>query len=144
MPVRSLNSAVFKWPDREAVLAAARAWAGSLSLCDPSVRSVFCVGSCARGDWGVGSDLDLVAVVDSSEKPFQRRSVDWDLNSLPVQADLLVYPQEEWERLQKEGGRFAGTLAAEGLWLFSRPANAPARGNIRGTSTTSTDFADCP
>ena len=144
MPVRYLNSSVFRWPSRAEVEAALRPWVEAQAAQHPEVLRLGCFGSFARGDWGVGSDLDLVAVVDSSEKPFQRRSVDWDLNSLPVQADLLVYTQEEWERLQKEGGRFAGTLAAEGLWLFSRPADAPARGTIRGTSTTSTDFADCP
>jgi hypothetical protein len=44
----------------------------------------------------MGSDLDLLAVVDSSELPFERRSVSWNLNGLPVQADLLVYTTEEW------------------------------------------------
>jgi predicted nucleotidyltransferase len=47
-------------------------------------------GSYARGDWGVGSDLDLVVIVEASAEPFERRAV-------PV--DLLVYTRAEWTRL---------------------------------------------
>jgi predicted nucleotidyltransferase len=75
-------------------------------------------GSCARGDWGVGSDLDLVAVLEDSALPFDRRSFDWDLTTLPVPADLVVYTRAEWERLQSEAGRFARTLARETVWLI--------------------------
>jgi uncharacterized protein len=75
-------------------------------------------GSYARGDAGVGSDLDLVAVVDSSPEPFERRALAWDLSSLPVPAEILVYTQAEWERLQQQGGRFARTLQEETRWLW--------------------------
>lgn len=33
----------------------------------------------ARGDWGVGSDVDLVAVVAAAESPFEHRALEWDL-----------------------------------------------------------------
>jgi hypothetical protein len=49
----------------------------------------------------VGSDLDLIAVVESSPEPFERRALAWDLNTLPVSAELLVYTRPEWERLQR-------------------------------------------
>lgn len=75
-------------------------------------------GSYARGDWGVGSDLDLIAVVAGSDQAFERRAVAFDLLSLPVPADLLVYTREEWERLQAGGGRFARTLSAEVVWIY--------------------------
>jgi hypothetical protein len=74
-------------------------------------------GSYARGDWGVGSDLDLIAVVQSSEAPFERRALEWETSSLPVPTELLVYTREEWERLRGEGGRFFRTLARETVWL---------------------------
>lgn len=47
----------------------------------------------ARGDAGVGSDLDLEAVVEQSALPFERRAVEWDLQSLPVPGDLLSQPK---------------------------------------------------
>jgi len=117
MPVRSLNSAVFKWPDREAVLAAARAWAGSLSLCDPSVRSVFCVGSCARGDWGVGSDLDVIVIVDDAElSPVERRRR-YEPTHVPVPADVWVYTRSEWSALAGHSPHLARRLEGERLDL---------------------------
>jgi predicted nucleotidyltransferase len=74
-------------------------------------------GSYARGDWGVGSDLDLIAVVTSSNAPFERRSVEYDLTALPVPAEILVYTEEEWEALRQRGGRFVETIDAESIWL---------------------------
>src|SRR5262249_15348962 len=59
-------------------------------------------GSYARGDWGVGSDLDLVALVLDSPSRFDQRSLFWDLKALPVSADLVVYTLEEWRRLKAE------------------------------------------
>jgi len=106
------------------VQSALDAWAEVAAAQHPELLRLGCFGSFARGDWGMGSDLDLVAVIDSNDKPFERRSVDWDLNGLPVPADLLVYTREEWERLQQDGGRFAETMAGETTWLFFRPAHA--------------------
>lgn len=77
-------------------------------------------GSYARGDWGVGGDLDLVAVVDTSDQPYERRALSFDLLEFPVPAELLVYTVSEWDRLRSEGGRFARVLAAETVWLYVR------------------------
>ena len=99
MPVRSLGSAVFTWPDAETVTAAARAWAAEVARGTPSVVAVSYFGSYARGDWGVGSDLDLVVIVEASAEPFERRAVPFDTLRLPVPVDLLVYTRAEWARL---------------------------------------------
>lgn len=106
------------WPSRAEVAATLPGWASKAAVRHPTLLRLGCFGSFSRGNWGVGSDLDLVAVVESSENPFERRSTDWDLNELPVPADLLVYTQDEWERLVRQGGRFAATLASEVNWLF--------------------------
>jgi hypothetical protein len=37
-----------------------------------------------------------------------------------VPADRLVYSAEEWERLSRNGGRFAATSAREAIWLVTR------------------------
>ena len=76
-------------------------------------------GSYARGDWGVGSDLDLLAVVENSREPFCRRSLSWDLIPLPVQADLLVYTLSEWDHLLRENTRFAHVLQNELIWVYA-------------------------
>jgi uncharacterized protein len=120
MPTRSLNSSVLKWPDREIVDRAARKWANDQGRLRPRLKRLGYFGSYARGNWGVGSDLDLVAVVSHDSEPFERRLLDWDLNDLPVPADILVYTEEEWERLVREGGRFAQMIMREAVWLYQR------------------------
>lgn len=120
MPVRSLSSSVLKWPDRATVDQAVRRWASSQGELRPHLLRLGYFGSYARGDWGVGSDLDLVAVVRTSTEPFERRTVSWDTRPLPVPVELLVYTDAEWRRLIGEGSRFARTLASETVWVFTR------------------------
>ncbi len=117
MPVRLLGSPVLRWPDGDAVRQAAGRWARDVLTQRNDVIRLGYFGSYARGDWGVGSDLDLIAVIDSSNEPFEKRAVEWDLASLPVPTDLLVYTKEEWDSL-KQGSRFFATIAAEAVWLY--------------------------
>jgi hypothetical protein len=116
MPVRSLSSSVFAWPDARTVDRAVRQWAARMVRKNPGVVRLGYIGSYARGDWGVGSDLDLVAIVRGTTEPFERRAAAWDATDLPVPADVLVYSLEEWERLR--GTRFWKTVAKEAVWVF--------------------------
>jgi len=118
MPVRSLSSSVLVWPDHTQVDVAVRAWVVEMARQHPQLLRAAYFGSYARGDWGVGSDLDLIVVVQEAPQRFERRSLAWDLSSLPVPAELLVYTEQEWQRLQEEGGRFARTLAREVMWVY--------------------------
>ena len=118
MPVRSLNSSVLKWPSHDTVDRAVREWATEEAKKHPELLQLGYFGSYARRDWGVGSDLDLVAVVKESSEPFERRNLSWNMSSLPVPADLLVYTEKEWRSFQKKGGRFAATLNRETVWVY--------------------------
>ncbi len=119
MPVKSSTSSVLKWPDRSQVEESVRAWARRQIELRPDIIKLGYFGSYARGDAGVGSDLDLVAVVRASAEPFERRSIDWDLSGLPVPAEILVYTEAEWAELRRRGGRFARMLADEAVWLLT-------------------------
>ena len=119
MPVRSLNSSVLKWPDRNQVEESLKKWIPKVIEKHSNVLKLGYFGSYARGDWGVGSDLDLVAIVSASDEPIEARSLQWDLNELPVQAELIIYTLEEWESLRKEGRRFILTLEEETVWLYN-------------------------
>jgi len=120
MPVRSSNSSVLKWPDLKAVDRSARAWSAKQVQGQPGVLRLGYFGSYARGDWGVGSDLDLIAVIAETSEPFERRSLKWDINGLPVPADLVVYTLQEWEELQAQDTKFARMLRDETVWVFTR------------------------
>lgn len=118
MPVRSLSSSVFKWPDAQTVDQALRDWAEKVVQNRKDVLQIGYFGSYARGDWGVGSDLDLVIVVESSEQPFEKRSVEWDTTELPVPTDVLVYTKGEWLSLNQQR-RFDRTVR-EAVWVYVR------------------------
>lgn len=117
MPVRSLHSSVLKWPDRAAVHRAAEAWARRLLQEQPQVLRVGYFGSYARGDWGVGSDLDLVLLVDEAKPAFMERATAFDATELPVPADVLVYTPSEWTVLR---GRMRDRLRQEVVWVAER------------------------
>ena len=94
-------------------------WAADEVKAHPGLVRLGYFGSYARGDWGVGSDLDLIAIVRGSTEHFERRANCWNLGRLPVAADLLVYTENEWNRLVRDGGRFARTIQQEAVWITS-------------------------
>ena len=116
MPVRLLSSSVLKWPDAQLVDQAVRRWAERVTHERHDVRRIGYFGSYARGDWGVGSDFDLIIVLDHSDLPFEKRSSEWDVTELPVPTDVLVYAQDEWRALGNS--RFHQTIDHEAIWIY--------------------------
>lgn len=117
MPIRSLASSVLKWPDRDSVDAAVRSWAGREAILRPGLMRLGYFGSYADGAWGVGSDLDLLAVVATAARPFVARGRDWDLTGLPVPAEILVYTEPEWAAVVARGDRFATVMSTGVVWV---------------------------
>jgi len=62
----------------------------------------------------VGSDLDVVVIVDRAEDQFETRGASVDASSLPVPADVLVYTSDEWATLR---GRMREVLREEVVWV---------------------------
>ena len=118
MPTRSLTSSILKWPDAKSVDQAVRRWAENVVEQRQDVVRVGYFGSYARGDWGVGSDLDLIIVVERSDQPFERRAATWDTLELPVPADVLIYTNAEWQSLDRQG-RFYQTVMREARWVYT-------------------------
>jgi len=88
----------------------------------PELVRVCYFGSYARGDWGVGSDLDLLVIVDDTDVG---GAAEWDTSDIPVPVDLLLYTVGAWERLDR-AGRFHSTLMREAAWVFDRGTAATA------------------
>ena len=116
MPVRSLNSPVLKWPDARTVYKALVHWAQEAVRQSANVVRVGYFGSYARKNAGPGSDLDVVIIVETSDKPFERRAANWDLTSIPVPVDVIVYTCREWQNLDA-CSRMARILTTETVWL---------------------------
>ena len=110
MPVRSLNSSVLKWPEPQAVLHALHTWAQDIVRSHTGVLRIGYFGSLASGSWGVGSDLDLVLIVEDDTERFERRGRGFDTLALPVPVDLLVYTLKEWARMTEEGRALKGIV----------------------------------
>ncbi len=120
MPVRSLSSSVLAWPKKSRIESALKEWALELGPRSPDVLAIGYFGSYARGDWGVGSDLDLLVVVEQSDAPFERRASRLQTESLPVPVDPFVYTQSEFTDLFERGGRFPEALRRELRWVWKR------------------------
>lgn len=116
MPVRSLTSSVLKWPDLHTVQVALQQWAENVVRSRPEIVRIGYFGSYARGDWGVGSDLDLIVVVRDSDQPFETRVLALDTDALPVPVDMLVYTEDEWQALVDES-RSGRRLGREVIWV---------------------------
>ena len=120
MPVRSLNTSVLKWPDQTEADRAVRLWAAAEMGRRTDIVRLGYFGSYARGNWGVGSDIDLIAVVDETSLPFERRAVDWRLENLPIPSEILIYTIDEWQCLLSKDSRFARMLKSEVVWIYDR------------------------
>jgi predicted nucleotidyltransferase len=107
------------------VQSALRAWLVTVAASHPEARRIGYFGSYARGDWGVGSDLDVLVIAEESAVPFQRRAVRWDTRTLPVPTDLLVYTESEW-RAMRDTGRWSEKISREVIWIYSRPDSSAA------------------
>ena len=116
MPVRSSSSSVLKWPTRSEVTRVVTNWLHGLSKAGRIVHGGY-FGSYARGDAGVGSDIDIVFTVTGHDLAFERRSATFDTTHLPVPADLLVYTEEELASLANVTSRFARVLRDETVWI---------------------------
>jgi uncharacterized protein len=120
MPVKSLHSSVLKWPDKQTVEQAVRLWAQRLSREHPEILGIAYFGSYARGDWGVGSDLDVMLIITTTNLHFEVRSSVFDTRELPVPTDLLVYTLEEWRNLKRDQP-FPRRLLNEAVWIHGNP-----------------------
>ena len=93
-------------------------------LVEKAILRVSYFGSYARGNWGVGSDLDIVVIMAECELPPEQRGLAFDtITGLPVPVDLLVYTAEEWEQLRADGAAFVRGIEAEAVWV-AEPAPA--------------------
>ncbi len=117
MPVRSLSSSVLKWPDRTTVSEALQRWVERETRRNPDILKIGYYGSYAKGNWGVGSDIDIIVILKKSNRPFIYRASEWDISSLPVHADLLVYTEEEWQHLCLKSD-FYKRLTYEAVWVW--------------------------
>lgn len=91
----------------------------ALLSADPTVQRLILFGSYARGRSDLRTDLDLI-VIQESESGFLERMTELArrVGSLPVDADILVYTPQEWERVQETP--FGRSVLKEGRVLYEK------------------------
>jgi predicted nucleotidyltransferase len=81
-------------------------------------------GSYARGDWGPGSDVDVLVVI-ADLSPRERREVfdlAWDVFSeRQIRLAPLALATTEWDLLESREYRLAAEIAQDGLAIGSPP-----------------------
>lgn len=110
------------WFDSEAVRRALDAYVGSLVREHPEVDEVILFGSVAKGTAVPGSDVDLLLVLSTADRPFLDRMPRFLPTGFPVGVDVFPYTRAEIERMRAEGNRFVDTALREGVTLFRRHA----------------------
>jgi len=70
------------------------------------------------GEVNLGSDLDLIILLKKSDKPFERRGIDFDTSPLPVPTELLVYTGDEWGKLKNDENGFYPAVSREVIWIY--------------------------
>ena len=121
MPVPSLSGSVQRWPAAAEVLEQAGRWAALQRSGHPDLLAVGVFGSYGRGTAGVGSDLDLLLILQRCDEPIWDRLRRWDTGSLPLACDLLVYSLEEWHNLPRWNLKLAEALLRDTRWLGGMP-----------------------
>ena len=109
-----------RWPDRDAVVQAVTRWACRTARAHPEVVRVGIVGSYARGNWGVGSDVDILVELCACDSPFEQRALGLPVARLPVPPELLVYTTDELQHMRDDGNRFVLDADEIAVWVFTR------------------------
>ena len=112
------SSAAPKFVDRDEILGIARASARRIAAEYPSVSKIVLFGSFARGDYGWRSDLDLLVILETSEKPPSERIGEILSFVSAYPTDVFPYTIAEIQSRLSEGDPFLSRALSEGIILY--------------------------
>lgn len=118
MPERSSNSAevkVFKI-DRDSVIKKVKDYAASL-VADGLAKTIILFGSFARGDYGPFSDVDLLIIVEKTEKKPAERILPYLNPSLPFDVEPRVLTEQEFLEMARNKRMFVKEILENGVFL---------------------------
>jgi len=84
----------------------------------PELIIVF--GSIARGDFTEESDLDLLIVKNTKKSPIWRRVEVRRILSTEIPLDVIVYTQNEFNKLKESGSDFIKEILSKGKIVYEK------------------------
>ena len=85
-----------------------------------NLKKIIIFGSFARGDYHKGSDLDLVIVGEFKERFIDRIGKIIELNDSDLEIDVMVYTEEEFQKMIKERRPFIEQALEEGIVVYEK------------------------
>ena len=83
-------------------------------------EKIILFGSFACGRPKENSDVDLVVIKETRERPFQRMMKTAKIVKSPLGADILIYTPKEWATALKEQNFFIEEIAKKGKTVYVR------------------------
>lgn len=107
--------------EREELVERARRFAGELPAA-LGVRAVAVVGSVARGDFNLWSDVDVLVVAEHLPSTLFGRLA--ALGTPPARVQVVAWTPAEYRKRRQRGDPIAVEAEQAGLWLVGSPATA--------------------
>ena len=85
-----------------------------------NLKKIIIFGSFARGDYHKGSDLDLIIVGEFKERFIDRIGKIIELNKSDLEIDVMVYTEEEFQKMIKERRPFIEQALEEGIVVYEK------------------------
>ena len=107
-----------------------------LEHCEPSLILLF--GSAANGTARYGSDIDVLVVMETDEKPINRGRDIIEAFDVATSVDLIIMTPEEFETYREDPGSFTSRILESGKILYGTvrsPGHLMASCRGRGADT---------
>jgi len=85
-----------------------------------NLKKIIIFGSFARGDYHKGSDLDLIIVGEFKERFIDRIGKILELNNSDLEIDVMVYTEEELQKMIQERRPFIQQALEEGIVVYEK------------------------
>ena len=114
---KSSTSVKKKAIPKEKILLALKKWAKSIRKKHKEILKIGLFGSYATDNYGPASDLDILIILSSSDKPITDRMSDYYPSNIPVGCELFVYTEDEVEKFESEGNKWFKGIEKETKWI---------------------------
>lgn len=111
------NSVKKKAVPKEEVLKALQKWAKEIRKKRKEILKIGLFGSYAKDTFGPASDLDILIILSSSDKPVTDRMSDYYPSDTPVGCELFIYTEDEAKKFEIEENKWFKGITKKIKWI---------------------------